>query len=215
MARSGGGDGTSGAVSAHGMAVTPMFETARFRVRELHAHELPLLQALFERHPEFFFTVNGRAPEPDEARQEFDELPPQHLSYSRRWFGGVFDRDGALQGNAVVVSDLAVARTWHVVMYLLATPLHGTGAATEVFAALEAWVRAQGARWLRLGVVVGNTRAERFWERCGFVEVRRRDNMDTGGRINTLRVMVKPLADGTVDEYLQQAPRDRPGSPLP
>lgn len=194
---------------------TVMFESARHIVRELPPSELPRLQALYEANPEFFRIVNGRGPNPDEAQQDFDELPPPHLSYSRRWFAGVFDRTGALQGHVAIVSDLVLPRAWHLATFLMATPLHGTGAAAETFAALESWVRSQGACWLRLGVVIGNARAERFWERCGFIDVRRRENMDTGGRINALRVMVKPLADLSVNEYLRQVPRDRPDSPLP
>lgn len=192
-----------------------MFESARHVVREMPESELPRLQALYEANPEFFLIVNGRGPDADEAWQQFDELPPPHLSYTRRWFAGVFDRRGELQGHLALVSDLVLPRAWHLTTLLMATRLHGSGVATEVMSATQAWARDRGACWLRLGVVIGNARAERFWERCGFVDVRRRDNMDTGGRINSLRVMVKPLAELSVDHYLQQVPRDRPDSTLP
>lgn len=191
-----------------------LFETAHHLVREMTEPELPRLQALYEANPEFFLIVNGRRPEPDEARQHFDELPPPHLNYARRWFAGVFDRSGELQGHVAIVSDLVLPGAWHLATFLMATRLHGSGAAGEVFAALVSWVQEQGACWLRLAVAVGNARAERFWERCGFVEVRRRENMDTGGRINTMRVMVKPLAGLPVVHYLAQVPRDRPGADL-
>jgi hypothetical protein len=37
-----------------------------------------------------------------------------------------------------------------------------------------------------------------------------------GQRTNTLRVMVKPLGENTVQEYLQRVARDRPGwAPTP
>jgi len=198
-----------------GAGASAMFESVRHVVREMPEAELPRLQALYEANPEFFHIVNGRGPDADEARQQFDELPPPHLSYTRRWFAGVYDRAGALQGHVAIVSDLALPRAWHLATFLMATNLHGSGAAAEAFAALESWLRGQGAHWLRLGVVIGNARAERFWERCGFLDVRRRDNMDTGGRINSLRIMVKPLAGLSVHDYLQQVPRDRPDSALP
>lgn len=194
---------------------TAMFESVRHIVREMPPSELPRLQALYEANPEFFLTVNGRGPDANEAQQQFDELPPPHLSYSRRWFAGVFDRTGALQGHVAIVSDLVLPRAWHLATFLMATRLHGSGAAAETFSALESWARGQGACWLRLGVVIGNVRAERFWERCGFVDVRRRENMDTGGRINSLRIMVKPLTGQSVHDYLRHVPRDRPDSTLP
>jgi hypothetical protein len=49
-----------------------------------------------------------------------------------------------------------------------------------------------------------------FWERCAFVEVRRRDGVEMGTRTNTIRVMAKPLAGGTLREYLALVARDRP-----
>lgn len=192
-----------------------LFSTPRFSARELAAHEVPLLQALFVANPEYFLTVNGRRPHPDEAQVEFDEMPPPHLGFTRRWFLGLFDAAGALQGVAIVVSDLSAPTVWHVALFLVATPLHGTGAARELYAALEAWMAACGACWLRLGVVAGNARAEAFWQRCGYAQVRQRPGVDTGGRINTIRVLVKPLHGGTLDAYLETVPRDRPDSTLP
>ena len=77
-------------------------------------------------------------------------------------------------------------------------------------------MRRGGARWLRLGVVLGNARAEAFWQRVGYAEVRQRLNVDTGGRLNTIRVMVKPLGlDACFDDYLAMVCRDRPESGLP
>jgi hypothetical protein len=63
------------------------------------------------------------------------------------------------------------------------------------------WAHDLGAQWMRLGVVEGNTRAERFWERCAFVEMRRRDGVEMGTRTHTIRVMAKPLDGGTPREY--------------
>jgi ribosomal protein S18 acetylase RimI-like enzyme len=74
-------------------------------------------------------------------------------------------------------------------------------------------MRDNGARWLRLGVVEGNTRAERFWEKQGYVEVRKRGDYPVGERLATLRMMVKLPADGSLGEYLERVPRDRPESP--
>jgi len=82
-----------------------------------------------------------------------------------------------------------------------------------VLGRLERWAIASGAAWLRLGVIAGNDRAERFWESAGFVEVRRREGIAMGRKVNTVRVMVKPLAGGAVPDYLAQVSRDRPEAP--
>jgi len=219
-------------------ATPPLFSAGRLAARALVPREVPLLQALFDANPLYFQAVNGRAPHADEAQQEFDELPPPHLPFTQRWFLGLFERGddadaghaprgGALQGVAVALQDFCAPGVWHLSLYLLATALHGSGVAAGTYHAWEAWMANRGARWLRLGVVAGNTRAERFWQAQGYTEVRRRDGIDTGGRINSVRVLAKPLADGRLDDqaadrvadhiagYLALVPRDHPDSTLP
>jgi ribosomal protein S18 acetylase RimI-like enzyme len=102
---------------------------------------------------------------------------------------------------------------WHIGLFVVATKLHGTGSAALLYEGLEDWMRRRGVRWLRLNVASGNRPAERFWEKSGYTEVRRRDGVDIGSRIHTMRVMMKPLANGSMAEYLDLVTRDRPGAP--
>ncbi len=192
-----------------------LFSSPELRARELAAHDVPLLQALFDANPAYFQVVNGRPADPDEARREYDEDPPAHLTWTRRWFLGLFDADGTLAGVAILVSDLCAPRVWHLALYLLATRHHGAGVAQRTYDALQAWVRDQGAQWLRLGVVLANVRARRFWQRQGFIDLRLRLGVDTGGRVNDIVTCCKPLAGGSIDDYLTRVPRDAPGSTLP
>lgn len=195
----------------------PLFTTPGFEVRELRREQAPLVQALFDANPLYFRTVNDRDAGPRDGELEFDELPPPHLPLGARWVAGV-RRPGreVLDGVVQVTADLGAAGVWHLGLFLMATALHGSGAATEVCRGLEGWVRGQGAQWLRLGVVQGNARAERFWAAMGFTETRVREGVDTGGRVNTIRVMVKPLVeDGRLEDYLATMPRDRRGADLP
>lgn len=198
------------------MSRPTLFAGGGLAARELQRDEIPLLQAFYDANPEYFLTINGVRPRADLAATEFDELPPPHLSFDRQWRLGLFEPTaGALGGIAMVTTNLCRPGVWHLGLFVIATRLRGTGVSAEVYAALEGWVRQGGARHLRLGVVQGNAPAERFWARQGYREVRVREGIDTGGRINTVRVLLKPLADEGVEAYLQAMPRDRPGSPLP
>jgi len=197
----------------------PLFAVpALCQARELRREEVPALQAFFDANPEYFQTVNGRPARPDEAAQEFDELPPAHLGFGRRWMLGLFDARGAaasgeLLGLALVLSDFTAPGVWHVALFMLGSALHGRGLGARTYAALEAWMAGQGAQWSRLGVVQGNAKAERFWARQGYLEARQRPGVDTGGRVNTLRVCVKPLRPGaSLADYLRLVPRDHPAS---
>ncbi|MBL8361384.1 MAG: GNAT family N-acetyltransferase [Rubrivivax sp.] len=192
----------------------PLFGGVGFHVRELQADEVPRMQAFFEANPEYWLTVNGVPPPPGLAQIEFDERPPPPLTYVHNRYAGLFDEAGVLNGLVVYVEGFTAPDVAHLALFIVATSLRGSGLAQRVYDALEDHLRSRGARWLRLGVVAGNSDGERFWERQGCVELRRRTGVDTGGRINTVRVMLKPLVAGaTVEGYLAFAARDRPEPP--
>ena len=189
---------------------TALFTAGAFCAVELYAEDIPRLQRFFELNPEYFFSVNGQPPTPDEAHEEIHGALPKDWPFTKKWIIGFVDETGSLIGMANVVSDLLAPGVWHIGLFMVATRLHGSSAAQSLYKQLECWALDLGAQWLRLGVIQGNTRAERFWEGCAFVEVRKRGGVEKGALVNTLRVMVKPLAAGTLTEYLALVARDRP-----
>lgn len=193
----------------------PLFDAgAGLRARRLALADAPLLQRFIAANPEYWQRVGDADPQPDEAEQELRSRPPPELSYREHLDLGFWreDMDAApeLIGFAIVDTDLALAGCWHIALFIVATRLHGQGLARRLYQGLEDWARAGGAQWLRLGVVQGNAPAERFWQRQGFVELRRRDGIAAGTRLNTVRVLLKPLGVQGVADYLAQVARDRP-----
>ena len=188
----------------------------RWRFRTLGHDDAAELQRFFDANPEYFLSVDGEPPAADAAAHELVDLPPAGMPYREMLLLGVARRDdpgGTLVAMATVVEGFFSDRVWHIGLFIVATSLHGSGAAQEIHRALERWMVERGASWVRLGVVAGNARAERFWERSGYVETRRRGPMVMGRKTNVLRVMVKPLAGGSLDEYLALVERDRPSAP--
>jgi GNAT superfamily N-acetyltransferase len=180
------------------------------RTIELGAGQVPLLQRFFDANPMYFRAVNGEPARADEAHEEVHDPLPDGFSYTKKWVIGYLDGHDALAAMANVVSDLFCPGVWHIGTFIVATARHGNGDAQRLHAGLEEWARSHGARWMRLGVVQGHARAERFWIGRGYSQVRTREGMQMGQRTNTVRVMIKPLAAGTREEYLAQVPRDRP-----
>jgi GNAT superfamily N-acetyltransferase len=189
-----------------------LFTAGSLTASELAEAELPELQALFESNPDYFELAQGERASPDAARKTFAMLPPEDMAYKRLWKIGVRDAGGALVALADVVEDLVAPRVWHTGFFIVAGDAHGCGVGRAAYEGLERWMRGRGAQWLRLGVVDGNARGERFWRAQGYTEVRRRHGVEMGRRTNTILVMAKPLAGGALDEYLALVARDRPGS---
>lgn len=179
-----------------------------FVLRDLAREEIPRLQEFFVANPEYFLAVEGQLPGPGAGRRTYETGPPAEWSYDRKWVLGFEDSSGSLVAIADVIANLFANGVWHVGLYIVATRLHGSGEARTIYETLESWMKAGGARWSRLGVVVGYARAERFWNRMGYTEVRKRLGIAMGRRTNDIRVMVKPLAGGGMDEYLALVQRD-------
>lgn len=188
-----------------------LFRAGRFRALELGRADVPAVQRLFESNPGYHEMVAGRPPQPDEALREFEARPP--APFGKKWFIGFRDPRGAMVGVADIVADIFAKDAWTVGLFFVAAALHGSGTARPLYDAMEGWMRKEGALWLRLGVVEGNARAARFWEKAGYRDVRKREGVVIGKRVNTLRVMAKPLAGGTLADYLALVARDRPESP--
>lgn len=178
----------------------------------LGADDAPALQDFLDANPLYSQIVNGRPFRSGEALEEITDVPP--FAHRQAHAVALLDRtSGAWLGFVSLVDGLIDPGVCHIGLFLVGSAWHGTGLATEVYTALEQRARTSGARWMRLGVVVGNVRAERFWRRMGFEEVRQRHGQPYEGPSTSVRVLFKPLGAAGRSEYLACVERDRPDSP--
>jgi GNAT superfamily N-acetyltransferase len=185
-----------------------LFRCGNFVACELQQADVPQLQRFYEDNPAYFELVLGAPPAPDEAARDFVQLPPEGWAFTRKWLVGFRAADGSLVACADLLQDLFARGVWHVGFFAVGERLHGTGVGAALYAHLEAWTRTQGARWLRLGVVRGNARAERFWAKVGYIDVVERRDYEIGRKRHTLRVMAKSLAGEGLEAYRALVPRD-------
>jgi GNAT superfamily N-acetyltransferase len=188
----------------------PITPFADLRVVEFGDADEATLQRFFVRNPAYFEIVEGRAASATAAIETINARIPDGWPYTRRWCIGFCNAAGGIEAVADVVSDLLAARVWHIGLFMVDASRLGNGDAQAIYAALEDWARVNGAEWLRLGVVVGNVRAERFWARQGYVQTSVREGVVMGLRTNALRVMAKPLCGGCLEQLYELVPRARP-----
>jgi GNAT superfamily N-acetyltransferase len=188
----------------------PSSPIPNIRTIELTSSEEPILQRFFDANRQYFLAVNGEPAGLNEAHEEIHGDLPPGWSFTKKWLIGYVDTQNELVAMANIVSDLLATGVWHIGLFVIATSRHGTGDAQAIYRGLEAWAIDNGAQWLRLGVVQGNARAERFWESLGYIATRTRDGVAMGKLTNTIRVMVKPLAGSSLEQYLSLIERDRP-----
>ncbi len=186
-------------------------------LKGIHAIELtpdlePILQQFFEANPDYFLAVQGEPAGPREAHEELHGKLPPGFCFTKKWVIGYVDRHNNLVAMANVISDLLAPGVWHIGLFIVETSRHGTGDAQALYREIETWANDNGAQWLRLGVVQGNVRAERFWRALGYIETRTRSGVEMGKRTNTISVMFKAVVGGSLEQYLSLVERDRPDS---
>ncbi|WP_339428071.1 GNAT family N-acetyltransferase [Pseudomonas sp. RA_105y_Pfl1_P41] len=192
--------------------VLPGCSVAGIRVVELCASDEAELQRFFERAPDYFIAVNGEPATPTEAREELHGQLPTGWTCRRMYWLGYRDADDQWVAVVNIAADLLASGVWHIGLLLVDSCLHGTGLAQRLHADLEKWAAKKGAQWLRLTVVIGNIKAERFWPRLGYAQVRTREGVTMGRQVNRVSIQVKALAGGAVEDYLRLVARDRPGT---
>lgn len=192
------------------LTTLPASPIAAIRTIELTADRAPELQRFFDENPAYFLATSGEPAGPKEAYEEITGEVPVGWGFTKKWVVGYAQENGSLVALANVITDLLAPTVFHIGTFIVATARHGTGDAQELYRGLEHWSAANGAMWMRLGVVKGNTRAERFWASAGYIPVRERHGIQIGNRTTTIRNLVKPLNDGNLEAYLSLVPRDRP-----
>ena len=179
---------------------------------ELTLDHAPLLQKFFNENPAYFLATSGEPAGPKEGAEEITSELPAGWSFTKKWVVGYANTDGSLTAMANVITDLLAPSVFHIGTFIVATERHGAGDAQVLYQGLERWAASNGAAWMRLGVVQGNTRAERFWASQGYVAVRQRFGIQMGTRSVTVQTMVKPLMGGAIAGYFTLVPRDQPES---
>jgi len=175
--------------------------------------DLPETQAFYEANPGYWLMVHGTAPQPDEAATDFDTRPPADMHWSALHDWLIRDRaTHRIVGELGIAADLPAPGVMHLGFFIVEDARQGTGFAADLHRSYESWAAAQGTRWLRLGVVDCNRRAQRFWQRLGYEEVRRRSGVRIGELTHQLIVMAKPLGGNSLQQYLEAVVRDRPDS---
>lgn len=185
-------------------------EGSRWVAMALGPDDAPALQEFLEANPFYSETFYGRPWPADAAAKELSDRPPAEWPQgeTRHW-AAVERGTGRWLGYIGFTEHLLAAGVWHLGFMVVDTSVQGSGFAREFHEAWANRAEREGARSLRLGVVIGNPRAEAFWTRLGYAEVKIRHDVPYGDLKQSISVRVKPVGGSTLAEHLERVARDR------
>jgi RimJ/RimL family protein N-acetyltransferase len=147
-----------------------LFGTARFTAELLSAADLDLIIQLNSTCSDFFLFQHGLPPGEDDAREVFEQVPPQSTGVTKLPIG-IF-HSGHLVGVLDILCGYRTNSEWYIGLMLLAPNFRGHGFGTEIHNEFVAYARSAGAHRLLIAVLEANESARRFWLRLDYRKVK-------------------------------------------
>lgn len=138
---------------------------------ELSEGDAPEVANLYGRCADYFMLQDGAAPTISDAHALFTDVPPGKDPRDQVVLGWRCGQD--LDALAAILRDYPCDGISYLGFMMVDARLRGRGLGRSVYAVIEKWAAASGAREIRLAVLEANEAGERFWRSLGFGEVRR------------------------------------------
>ena len=162
-----------------------LFKTTHFAAELLSPADLGPVIQLNSECSDFYFLQNGQSPNEADARELFEQVPPQ-CDPSMKLPIGLFDPQKTLIGVLDVLRGYRTVSDWYIGLMLLSPRFRGQGLGVEIHTEFVAHARQAGVKRLMLAVLAANKAARRFWLRCGYRKIKDYPSRQSGRRFHSL-----------------------------
>jgi RimJ/RimL family protein N-acetyltransferase len=147
-----------------------LFTGECFTAELLSVADLDLVIQLNNTCSDFFLFQNGMPPSEGDAREIFEQVPPQSTGVTKLPIG-IFNSE-RLVGVLDVLRGYRTNSEWYIGFMLLASSFRDQGLGTEIHNEFVRYARSAGAHHLLLAVLEANESARKFWLRLGYRKVK-------------------------------------------
>jgi GNAT superfamily N-acetyltransferase len=109
-------------------------------------------------------------PAKSSAAQDLFEARPDGIDNNDKVILGIFDASDQLAGVFDLIKSFPNSRTLMLGLMLLDPSCRGKGYGSMAYEILEEWAVSESFNKIRIGVLFGNERGLKFWEKTGFVK---------------------------------------------
>jgi RimJ/RimL family protein N-acetyltransferase len=138
-----------------------------YSVESLELKDAEQLQKLYEKCADYAYLVDGQAPSPTAAREEFFAVP-EGKSLCDKFMFGLFDSRHELIGLIESIRCYPDDQTWWVGLIMLDPKYRRKGLLNPIMQSFEHWVAKLGMCYIMGSVVEANVKVLRLWKRMGF-----------------------------------------------
>ncbi|SKA96785.1 Acetyltransferase (GNAT) domain-containing protein [Caloramator quimbayensis] len=160
--------------------------TNGYSIKSLCADDFNIVKELCEKCSDYYLLIEGVLPSKKDVDEIFIDLPP-NKSYEDKYVLGIFKYD-ELAGIVDIVRDFPDAGEWMLGLMLIKIDERGNGLGRNVHRALSEWASNLGAKSFRIGVVIDNHKAMKFWSNLGYKKIKEVD-MEFTAKKHTVNVM--------------------------
>lgn len=143
---------------------------ARGAFEFLSPADAPAILGLYDRCADYFLLQDGEPAAASDADELFTDVPPSKRPEDQYVLG--YRSEGQLDAVAALLTDHPEPGDWYLGLLLLDPRLRGRGFGREMYAGIERWSVARGAKRMLLAVLEENAPVQRFWRSLGFETAR-------------------------------------------
>jgi RimJ/RimL family protein N-acetyltransferase len=149
--------------------------------------DLNLVQDLCKRCTDYYEHCEQR-PTPGTAAEDiFTELPPEK-TLEDKYVIGIFNKDNKLIGVIEGVVNFPLG-SWFMGLMIIDPLYRNARLGENIFTKFKDWVQNSNLKEIRLGVIIENEKAIKFWKKLSFQEFKRLENYQIGDNETTVIAM--------------------------
>jgi ribosomal protein S18 acetylase RimI-like enzyme len=164
-------------------------------VHRLGHEDIGAIQALCEKCVDYMLLVDGHPAEPNGVEEDFLSIPAGK-AYDDKFVFGIMNQQKEMIGLLETLRWYPDEKTWWIGLLLFTPETRSQGMGQKVIQGFVEYVKLRGAQAIMLGVVEENTLAYKFWEKMGFVFVRKTEPRKFGNKTQTVSIMCRSISDG-------------------
>jgi ribosomal protein S18 acetylase RimI-like enzyme len=157
-----------------------LFTLDGYSIRRLRVEDAAELQDLYERCTDYHEMHEGFATRPTAGADELALLPPGK-QMADKFSIGIYESIGCLIGYLDIIRNYPAANAWWIGLLMLDPKNRAKNLGSRICATTEKWVASQDGHSIHLAVLEENIRAQQFWRKQGFEELRRQPHTSETG----------------------------------